>query len=128
MVKTILRLAEDHETLRFVDDQRGHPTFTADLAPLVRQLVAERYTGVVHATNQGATTWFEFARSVMSAAGHDPDRVLPIKSADLRPPRPAPRPPNSVLDNAVLRFQGLPLLPDHRESLERLVQELTNRK
>lgn len=125
MVKTILRLASEHDTLRFVDDQRGHPTFAEDLAPLVRRLVAERRTGTFHATNQGETTWFGFARAVLEAAGHDPERVQPITTADLDPPRPAPRPANSVLDNAVLRLEGLPLLPDHRESLARLVRELT---
>jgi dTDP-4-dehydrorhamnose reductase len=124
MVKTILRLAGEHDTLQFVGDQRGHPTFAEDVAPLVRRLAAERRSGVFHATNQGATTWFEFARAVLDAAGLDPERVRPISTADLDPPRPAPRPANSVLDNAVLRAEGIPLLPDHRESLAHLVREL----
>ena len=61
----------------------------------------------------------------MAAAGLDPDRVRPIATADLHPPRPAPRPANSVLDNAALRLSGLPLLPDFHEPLDRLVKELT---
>jgi dTDP-4-dehydrorhamnose reductase len=61
---------------------------------------------------------------VLAAAGLDPARVEPITTADLDPPRPAPRPPNSVLDNAALRLSGVPLLPDFREPLERLVHEL----
>jgi len=126
MVKTILGLAAKHETLRFVDDQRGNPTFAEDLAPLVRRLVAERYTGTFHVTNQGATTWFDFARDVLRAAGSDPGRVLPIATHELEPARPAPRPANSVLDNAALRLEGLPLLPDHHESLARLVHELAD--
>ncbi|MFM8304094.1 MAG: SDR family oxidoreductase, partial [Actinomycetota bacterium] len=125
MVKTILRLMAEHDELRFVDDQHGNPTFAEDLAPLLRRLAAERRTGTFHATNQGVTTWFEFARSVLAAAGQDPARVAPIATAELDPPRPAPRPANSVLDNAVLRAEGIPLLPDHRESLVRLVRELT---
>ena len=52
--------------------------------------------------------------------------VRPIRAADLDPPRPAPRPANSVLDNAVLREAGLPLLRDHREPLAELVARLTS--
>jgi dTDP-4-dehydrorhamnose reductase len=125
MVKTILRLAGEHETLRFVDDQIGHPTFAADLAGMVRRLVVERRGGLFHVTNQGAVSWFEFARAVLESSGQDPARVLPIATADLDPPRPAPRPANSVLDNAALRLSGIPLLPHYRESLDRLVGTLT---
>jgi dTDP-4-dehydrorhamnose reductase len=125
MVKTILRLAGEHETLTFVDDQHGHPTFTADLAGTIRHLVTSRIPGTFHVTNQGATTWFQFARDVLAASGQDPDRVQPIATADFKPARPAPRPANSVLDNSALRLQGIPLLPDHHESLGRLVKELT---
>jgi dTDP-4-dehydrorhamnose reductase len=62
MVKTILRLAGEHDTLTFVDDQRGHPTFTEDLAVAIRQLAVERRPGLFHVTNQGEVSWFEFAR------------------------------------------------------------------
>ncbi len=75
-------------------------------------------------TNQGAVSWFEFAQETFAAAGADPARVHPIKTDELDPPRPAPRPANSVLDNAALRLAGLPLLPDFRESLHRLVAQL----
>ena len=124
-VKTILRLAGERERLTFVDDQRGHPTFAADAAAMTRRLVADRCTGVVHVTNQGAVSWFELARAVLESSGQDPDRVSPISTADLQPARPAPRPANSVLDNAVLRMSGIPLLPHYRESLDRLVAALT---
>jgi dTDP-4-dehydrorhamnose reductase len=124
MVKTILRLAGERDRLTFVDDQRGHPTFTADLAPMLRQLALDRRPGIHHVTNQGEVSWFEFARAVMEAAGLDPARVAPISTAELQPPRPAPRPANSVLDNAVLRLSGLALLPDFRDPLTRLVKAL----
>jgi dTDP-4-dehydrorhamnose reductase len=125
MVKTVLRLAAERDSLSFVDDQRGCPTFTADLAPLLRRLAVERRTGVHHATNQGAVSWYEFVRAMVSAAGRDPGMVHPIRTADLDPPRPAPRPANSVLDNAVLRLGGIPLLRDFREPLAELVARLT---
>jgi dTDP-4-dehydrorhamnose reductase len=124
MVKTILRLAAGDGPLRFVDDQRGCPTFTDDLAGMLLQLGIARRPGLFHVTNQGATTWYQFARDVLAAAGHDPDRVVAIRTAELQPPRPAPRPANSVLDNAALRMSGLPLLPDHHEPLERTVKVL----
>ena len=59
--------------------------------------------------------------SILEAAGHDPARVVPIATADLDPPRPAPRPANSVLDNAVLRLSGMPPMPAWRDALGRLV-------
>jgi dTDP-4-dehydrorhamnose reductase len=124
MVKAILRLAQEHEKLTFVDDQRGQPSFADDLAPMIRRLVVDRRPGVFHVTNQGAVSWFEFARTVLEVADLDPGRVRPIPTADLHPPRPAPRPANSVLDNAALRFSGLPLLPDYRQPLERLIRQL----
>jgi dTDP-4-dehydrorhamnose reductase len=124
MVHTLLRLAAEGADPAFVDDQRGHPTIVSDLVPMLRRLAVERRPGLFHVTNQGETTWFGFARAVFAAAGHDPGRVRAITTAELDPPRPAPRPKNSVLDNAALRLAGLPLLPHHEESLERLVHEL----
>jgi dTDP-4-dehydrorhamnose reductase len=123
MVKTVLALRDQPE-LAFVDDQRGCPSFTADLAPAIRRLAAGRLAGTFHVTNQGATTWYGFVREILEVAGEDPDKVRPISTAELDPPRPAPRPANSVLDNAVLRLMGLPLLPHYRDALERLVEEL----
>lgn len=125
IVKTVLRLLDEHPTLSFVDDQRGCPTFTSDLAPMVRRLAAERRAGVHHVTNQGAVSWYEFVREVVAMVGRDPDVVTPISSTDLHPPRPAPRPANSVLDNLALRAAGIPLLRHHREPLRELVAVLT---
>jgi dTDP-4-dehydrorhamnose reductase len=124
MVKTVLRLAERPE-LAFVDDQRGCPSFTADLAVGIRRLAAARMPGTFHMTNQGDVSWYEFVRAVLASAGHDPAKVRPIKTEELDPPRPAPRPANSVLDNAALRLAGEPLLPHYRHSLDRLVARLT---
>ncbi len=124
MVKTILRLAEQHTELGFVADQTGHPTFTADLAVAVRSLAVDRCSGVWHVTNQTPATWFDFAQEVLIAAGRDPGIVTPIATADLQPPRPAPRPANSVLDNAMLRMSGRPMLRDFRGPLAETVGAL----
>ncbi|GAC1319578.1 MAG: dTDP-4-dehydrorhamnose reductase [Acidimicrobiales bacterium] len=124
-VKTMLRIATTTAgEVPVVDDQHGCPTFTTDLAPLVRSVAVSRLPGVFHATNQGATTWCGFARSIFTAAGADAGRVVPITTDELVPPRRAPRPRYSVLDNAALRLGGHPLMADHREPLERLIKEL----
>ena len=127
MVKTVLRLAagQPDGPLRFVDDQHGCPTFTADLAQAVVRLALDRRPGTFHVTNQGETTWYGFARAVLEATGSDPDRVEPIATSELTPPRPAERPANSRLDNAALRLSGLPMLPMWTDSLARLVGVLS---
>lgn len=124
MVATVLKLINERDQLSFVDDQRGCPTFTADLAPALRQLAVERRAGIHHLTNSRPVSWFEFVQEIVSAAGRDPSMVLPIPTSDLDPPRPAPRPMNSVLDNAVWRVAGLEPLRDHLEPLKELVASL----
>jgi dTDP-4-dehydrorhamnose reductase len=123
-VKTILTKAQEGNTLTVVDDQHGSPSFCDDLARMIRRLVVERRPGLFHVTNQGVTTWFRLAREVVELAGIDPDQVQPIATTDLDPPRPAPRPAFSALDNAALRLGGVPLLDDYHEPLGRLVKEL----
>jgi dTDP-4-dehydrorhamnose reductase len=127
IVELVLRLSAERDELAFVDDQRGSPTFTADLAPALRRLAIDRRRGVHHLTNQGAVTWYEFVREILRAAGRDPAMVRPITTAELDPPRPARRPANSVLDNAVWRAAGLPMLRDFHAPLAELVDTLTRR-
>lgn len=125
MVKTILRLAGQPGELTFVDDQRGHPTFAHDLAAKVVELVDGGHRGTFHVTNQGPpVSWFEFARAVLRHSGHDPERVRPVATADLVPPRPAPRPANSVLENAELARRGIEAMPTAEDALVRLLGEL----
>ena len=126
MVKTILRAAENHPTLTFVDDQIGKPTFTADLAETLLMLAARDDSGIMHVTNEGAVSWFEFCQDVLEAAGLGRDRVLPCATHELQPPRPAPRPANSVLANT--RFADLDLspLPPYQDSLKDVVLDLTS--
>ncbi len=124
MVRTALRLAAGEGELQFIDDQHGSPTFTADLAPAVVTLGLDRRPGIFHVTNSGATTWWGFVRAILAEAGADPGRVKPISTAQLDPPRPAPRPAYSVLDNMALRLSGLPALPDWQDGLARLVSAL----
>lgn len=125
MVELVLRLAAEPEReLAFVDDQRGCPTFTADLAPALHRLAVDRRAGTFHLTNAGAVSWYEFVAEILDAGGHDPARVRPITTAELQPPRPAPRPANSVLDNAAWRAAGYEPLRDFRQPLAELVARL----
>src|SRR5207248_2318135 len=70
-VKTILRLAGERDELTVVDDQHGCPTFTPDLAEMIRRLVVARLPGTFHVTNQAATSWSRFA------PGEEPPLVQP---------------------------------------------------
>ena len=123
MVKTILRLAEQPQ-LKFVDDQIGNPAFADDAAAMIVRIAIEKRSGTWHVTNQGDVSWYEFAREVLIAGGFDPNKVAPIKTHELQPPRPAKRPFNSVLNNTSLRNAGIALLPDFRIPLKRLVSQL----
>ena len=124
MVKTVLRLAGDDTPMTFVDDQRGCPTFTADLAPALRRLAADRRAGTFHLTNAGVVSWYEFVVEILVAAGHDPSRVRPIATDDLEPPRPAPRPANSELENVAWLEAGYQPLRHHTLALADLVSRL----
>ena len=124
MVKTVLRLASQNTEMAFVDDQIGNPSFTIDVANMTLELIEAKATGVVHVTNQGATSWFGFVREILATAGHSIDLVRAISTDELTPPRPAPRPANSVLDNCVVRLLGLPENRSWTEALAEVVEEL----
>ena len=126
MVKTILRLAASNPTLTFVDDQIGSPTFTSDASPAIVDLAVTSRTGIWHLTNQGTTSWFGFARDVLTCAGLDANRVIATTTELLQPARPAKRPANSVLDNDQMRKANLTLLDDYHIPLQRLVDVLTS--
>ncbi|PIU52479.1 MAG: dTDP-4-dehydrorhamnose reductase [Deltaproteobacteria bacterium CG07_land_8_20_14_0_80_60_11] len=101
------QLGPDGE-LKVVHDQRGTPTSALALAPQLLALAATEAFGTYHATCQGETTWYEFARLILKTAGITV-RVTPCTTAEF--PRPAPRPANSVLENRLLRVAGLDLMP-----------------
>ncbi len=102
---TIVRIARDQGKVRVVDDQVGQPTWTMDLADLILRLIeADAPAGVYHGTSSGQTSWFGFAREVVSSAGL-PDVVTPCDSATF--PRPARRPSYSVLSHSALEDIGV---------------------
>ncbi|MCL6611491.1 MAG: dTDP-4-dehydrorhamnose reductase [Peptococcaceae bacterium] len=92
---TILKLAGERDTLKVVDDQRGSPTYTPDLARGIAGLAGTGIYGTYHFTNSGVTTWCGFAKKILRAAGLK-TKVEPCTTAEF--PRPARRPANSALD------------------------------
>ncbi len=115
-VTTMMRLAADRPTVSVVDDQHGTPTYAPDLADGLLELAgADLDGGILHATNSGVTTWFEFARAIFGEIGADPARVRPTTSAEFA--RPAPRPKYSVLSNDAWAGAGLTRLRPWRAAL-----------
>lgn len=125
-LKTMLRLANDPEgkPLTVVDDQRGCPTFTRDLAQAIEGLLTEDLPGVFHVSNAGPVSWCEFAKEIFAGAGADASRVQAIPTSALLPARPAPRPAFSILENAALRAVGLPPLPHWHDSMVSTISAL----
>ncbi|MDQ2755277.1 MAG: dTDP-4-dehydrorhamnose reductase [Actinomycetota bacterium] len=123
-VRTMARLSTQHETLSVVDDQRGQPTWTRDLAEgIERLLTAGVPAGTYHGTAQGETTWWGLTRELFSLLGLDPDRVGTTTTAAF--PRPAPRPAYSVLGHDAWARAGVEPLPEWRASLARSVEAVT---
>jgi len=100
-VETMLKLASEQKQLKVVNDQHGKPTFTEDLCNQVKWLVESREypSGIYHITNEGATTWYDFAREIFLLTNTDIDMVA-CSSEEYE--RPAKRPMNSVLLNTKL--------------------------
>jgi len=117
----MLRLSAG-ETLSFVDDQVGSPTFTWDVAETIVDLVADRRPGLFHAVNAGATSWFGLVRELAERAGVDPHQVQAISTSELDPPRRATRPAYSVLDVHALRDAGYRPLRHYSEPLDEFVR------
>lgn len=112
---TILKLAASRPELQVVDDQRGCPTYTQDLARAVIELCRQNASGIVHATNQGECTWFEFAREIVQEAGLTTP-VHPTTTGKFV--RPAERPKYSVLSGKSLQQRGI-AMPSWHDALNR---------
>lgn len=115
-VKTMLGLESVRDNVSVVDDQRGQPTYAGDLAKQILLLLDARPpAGTFHATNSGATTWFELTRAIFENIGADPQRVLATDSASFV--RPAPRPAYSVLGQDKWESVGLTPMREWRAAL-----------
>jgi dTDP-4-dehydrorhamnose reductase len=121
-VSTILRRLRAGASIRVVADQHGCPTVASDLASATVNAVEAGVSGILHLTNQGATTWFDLARTACISARYAEDLLEPCTSADY--PTAARRPKNSVLGSertGNLRIE----LPPWQESLDRVITDLS---
>lgn len=122
-VKTMLRLSENHDELRVVNDQIGTPTYTSDLARLLVDMILTDKFGYYHATNEGGyISWYDFACEIFRQVGAAV-RVIPVSSQEYGLSR-AKRPFNSRLDKKKLVANGFSLLPDWRDALSRYLREI----
>jgi len=95
-VKTILRLSQEKNELKVVNDQIGSPTYTLDLAKAIKTLLTKPSFGYYHVSNQGSCSWYDFAREILKQSGFDEVRVISILTEEFK--RPANRPKYSVLN------------------------------
>lgn len=123
-VRTMLRLSNDHDTLRVVCDQIGSPTYAYDLAPLICDLLATEKYGTYHATNEGVCSWAEFAEAIMKAADR-PTRIIPVTTEEYGAK--AARPLNSRMSKKSLDEAGFARLPSWQDALRRYLAELRER-
>ena len=117
---TILKLAAERDEISVVNDQRGSPTYAVDLARAIIQLSRRDAKGIVHATNRGSCTWFDFACEVLAGAGLA-TAVRPVSSDAMV--RPAERPKYSVLSPKSLERYGI-ALPPWQDALQRYLKEI----
>ena len=116
---TILKLAASKPEIDVVDDQRGRPTHAPDLARAIVQLCRKQASGMVHVTNAGDCTWFEFAREIVRDAGLS-TVVRPTTSDKFI--RPAKRPKYSVLSGKSMRKYGIDM-PHWQDALRDYLRE-----
>lgn len=123
-IRTMLRLSNDHDTLRVVCDQIGSPTYAHDLAPLICDMLATEKYGTYHATNEGVCSWAEFAEAIMKAADR-PTRIIPVTTEEYGAK--AARPRNSRMSKKSLDEAGFARLPSWQDALRRYLAELRER-
>ncbi|MOA09097.1 dTDP-4-dehydrorhamnose reductase [compost metagenome] len=123
----MLKLGQEKPMLQVVDDQKGSPTYTVDLARFLLELIQTEKYGVYHASNSDSCTWFEFTQAIFAEA----EDILGLKfTAKLEPcateqfPRPAPRPRNSVMEHLSIRTNGFQDIRSWREGLRGFLLEL----
>lgn len=125
-VKTMLRLGEEKPILQVVNDQKGSPTYTVDLAAFLLELVGTQKFGIYHASNSGACTWYEFAQAIFAEAADIRGKLYSVKVEPCSTeefPLPAPRPGNSIMDHLSIRTNGLQDLRPWREGLKAFLKD-----
>lgn len=131
-IKTMLKLAKTHDTIKVVNDQIGTPTYTYDLARLLIDMVETEKYGYYHATNEGGyISWYDFTKEIFRQAqamgrleySEDRVQVLPVTTAEYGVSK-AVRPSNSRLDKSKLAENGFTPLPTWQDAVERYMKEI----
>jgi dTDP-4-dehydrorhamnose reductase len=117
-VNSMLRLAAAHPRLTVVDDQFGNPTYAADLAKGVLQLIEQSARGTFHLTNTGTASWFAWAKKIFEISGTEIP-VEPIPASEFK--RDATPPANGALDNLAAAALGIEL-PHWEDALKRCLE------
>ena len=125
-VKTMLKLAENHNELSVVDDQIGSPTYTYDLSKLICDMIVTDKFGIYHATNEGICSWADFADEIfkISKLNVKVNRVTTAEYLKNKPVQ-ALRPLNSRLSKKALDDAGFARLPAWQDALQRYLKEIT---
>ena len=122
-INTMLKVAENHEQVRVVNDQIGTPTYTCDLARLLVDMIESEKYGYYHATNEGGyISWYDYCVEIYRQAGKKTE-VIPVSTLEYGLSK-AKRPFNSRLDKAKLSDNGFERLPDWRDALSRYLKEI----
>jgi len=116
---TILKLAAIRPRLEVVGDQRGSPTYSVDLARALIQLCRQGASGMVHVTNRGECSWYEFASEIIACSGLD---TIVRETTSDKFVRPAERPKYSVLSPESLEKRGI-AMPGWQDALQRYLAE-----
>lgn len=119
-IRTIVNAARKGNPLRVVNDQKGSPSYSKDLAAHTLRMIAAGCRSTYHVTNSGYCTWYELASEAVAWAGMQSIPIAPVSSSEF--PRPAPRPANSVLANAHLQRDGLPLMRPWQAAIREYVE------
>ncbi len=124
-VKTMLRLAETHDTVSVVEDQLGSPTSAVELAKMIHHLEQTENYGLFHATCEGDTNWADFAEAIFAKAGLS-TKVNHVSSEEYAKMNPASakRPAYSILDNYMLRLTSDFRMADWQSALDVYMKEL----
>lgn len=122
-IKTMLKVAQNHDEVRVVNDQIGTPTYTLDLAVLLVDMIETDKYGYYHATNEGGyISWYDFTKEIYKDAGLD-TKVIPVTTEEYGLSK-AARPFNSRLDKSKLVENGFKPLPTWQDAVKRYIDEL----
>ena len=120
-IRTIVNAARNGSQLRVVNDQRGSPTYTKDVAAQTLKMIKAGCRGTYHVTNSGACSWYDLAVQAVVWAKMPDISVTPVTSSEY--PRPAPRPASSILVDTRLSREGLQKLRYWQDAAREYVEQ-----